>query len=98
MASPNPNESSDVVKGDETAHVVGYQFVDAENEMEVAQQSYNQSWKDTVKLIEDDNTVSMRKNLYIYVMIQHMGDNHVVDVDNQDVDAETSRTNTLTLK
>lgn len=43
--------------------------MDAENEMEVAQQLYDQTWKDTIKLIKDDNTMSMRKNLYIYVMI-----------------------------
>lgn len=72
--------------------------MDAENEMEVAQQLYDQSWKDTIKLIEDDNTMSMRKNLYIYVMIQHMGDNQVADANNQDVDVENQYNNTLAIR
>ena len=43
--------------------------MDAESEMEIPQQSYDQSWKDTVKLIEDDNTMSMKKNLYVSVCV-----------------------------
>lgn len=68
--------------------LIGYQSMDTENEMKIAQQSYDKSWKDSVELTEDDNTMSMGNHLQIYVMMQHMGDNQVANVDNQVVNAE----------
>ena len=73
-ASLIQNKSFNVAKGDKVAYVVGHQFMDIETKMKVVWLQYNQSWEDTIELTKDDDSVGVRNHPWVFVVIQHKGD------------------------